>query len=75
MAHDGLVPFLIDWGSTVNPATTAPGGVSLVELSGTTADPGAANAVLAALNLPTLAGPIGSAQLGLIVNIAAGGEA
>jgi len=75
MAHDGLVPFLIDWGSTVNPATTAPGGVSLVELSGTTADPGAANAVLASLGLPTLAGPIASAQLGLIDNIADGGEA
>lgn len=75
MTHDGLVPFLIDWGDTVNPAATAPGGVSLVELSGTTTDPDGANQVLAALDLPTLASPIGSSSLGLIVDIAAAGEA
>jgi len=75
MAHDGLVPFLIDWGDTVNPAASAPGGLSLVELSGTTADPDGANAVLEALALAEFARPAGAAHPGLTVNIAAGGEA
>ncbi|MDX2381406.1 MAG: VOC family protein, partial [Acidimicrobiia bacterium] len=28
-AGDGLIPFVIDWGNTENPARTAPGGVEL----------------------------------------------
>lgn len=32
--HDGLVPFLIEWGSTPHPAATAPGGCRLRSLEG-----------------------------------------
>ncbi len=38
-AGDGLVPFLIDWGTTSHPAATAPPGCSLVELRGEHPDP------------------------------------
>lgn len=37
--HDGLVPFLIDWGATPRPSDTAPGGVELVELVAEHPDP------------------------------------
>jgi hypothetical protein len=36
---DGLVPFLIDWGSGPHPADRAPGGVELTELRGEHPDP------------------------------------
>ncbi len=32
--HDGLVPFLIDWGDTPHPATVTPGGCTLRALHG-----------------------------------------
>jgi hypothetical protein len=32
MLEGGLIPFLIDWGTTVHPASTAPRGPSLVSL-------------------------------------------
>ena len=35
----GLVPFVIDWGATPNPATVTPGGCSLVAVEGSDPDP------------------------------------
>ena len=35
----GLVPFVIDWGATPNPATVTPGGCSLVAMEGSDPDP------------------------------------
>ena len=35
----GLVPFVIDWGATPNPATVTPGGCSLVAAEGSDPDP------------------------------------
>lgn len=58
MTHDGLVPFLIDWGDTVNPAASAPGGLSLASLSGGTGEPAGANAILRALALTEFAQPL-----------------
>lgn len=49
--HDGSFPFLIDWGTTPMPSTTAPGGVSLVGLATGTADPVAVRRVYDALDL------------------------
>lgn len=65
MAHDGLVPFLIDWGDTPNPASSAPGGLSLRMLSGGTAAPESTNATLRALALPEFAEPLESRSPGL----------
>jgi hypothetical protein len=48
---DGLVPFLIDWGSTPRPADTAPGGLALVDLVLAHPDPGRVVRALAALGL------------------------
>lgn len=65
MTHDGLVPFLIDWGDTVNPAASAPGGLSLASLSGGTGEPAEVNAVLRALALTEFAQPLGCHSPGL----------
>lgn len=65
MIHDGLVPFLIDWGDTPNPAASAPGGLSLTSLSGGTAGPESANAILRALGLAEFAQPIDTHSPGL----------
>ena len=46
---DGLVPFLIDWGSTPRPADTAPGGVVLVDLVLAQPEPGRVERARAAL--------------------------
>ena len=35
----GLVPFVIDWGQTPNPATITPKGCSLIEVRGTHPQP------------------------------------
>jgi Glyoxalase-like domain len=53
-ADDGpaLVPFLIDWGTTIHPATLAPGGVELVELLLQSKDPDRLGAVLRAIGAP-----------------------
>ncbi len=72
MAHDGLIPFLIDWGDTPHPADTTPGGVDLALFSGATVDPDGANRVLAALGLPTFAEPIGDGGAGLRVDLRPG---
>ena len=39
MVDNGLVPFLIDWGTNRHPATTAPRGVSLRSMRGEHPDP------------------------------------
>ena len=71
MIHDGLIPFLIDWGDTAHPATSAPGGVTLRALSGTTADPDSANGILAALGLPAFARPPHTDGAGLLADVRA----
>lgn len=55
MTHDGFVPFLIDWGDTPHPSTTAPGGVRVSDLMGTTSHHESANRVLDALGLDQMA--------------------
>jgi hypothetical protein len=50
-AGDGLIPFLIDWGSSVHPSTTAPGGVRLIRVRAEHPDPEAITRMLAALEL------------------------
>lgn len=47
----GLVPFLIDWGSTPSPAVTSPAGCTLVELVGYHPEPGPVRAALSALGM------------------------
>ncbi|HET8625239.1 MAG TPA: VOC family protein [Gemmatimonadales bacterium] len=46
---DGLVPFLIDWGTSPHPADSAPGGVQLVELRAEHPDPDAVRRPIRAL--------------------------
>jgi hypothetical protein len=48
---DGLVPFLIDWGDSPHPATTAPQGIRLVDLRAEHPDPGAVSELLRRLGL------------------------
>lgn len=55
LVADGFVPFVIDWGTTPNPASTAPGGIRLFDLMGTTPDHEFANAVLDAIGLEEMA--------------------
>lgn len=50
MAAGGTIPFLIDWGLTPNPATTAPSAGRLVDLEGIPA------AIADALHLPPFSG-------------------
>jgi Glyoxalase-like domain len=52
---DGFIPFFIDWGDTPNPAGSAPSGVRLVDLMGSTSHHERANRVLAALGLDEMA--------------------
>jgi len=69
-------PFLIDWGDTPDPATTAPGGLRMRDLTARTPDPERLSAVYGALGVGvpvdagssiglsvTLSGPGGSLQL------------
>ncbi|MGY9073279.1 MAG: VOC family protein [Acidimicrobiales bacterium] len=53
-AQPGLVPFIIDWGDTPNPATVTPQGCTLVELRGTHPDPGTLRSLHDSLGLPTV---------------------
>ncbi len=48
---DGLVPFLIDWGSTPHPSETAPRGCSLLSLRGEHPQPGLVKPLLQALEV------------------------
>jgi len=48
---DGVLPFLIEWGVTVHPSTTSPGGLALVTLTIETPDVAAVTAALAALDI------------------------
>ncbi len=47
----GLVPFVIDWGATPNPATVTPGGCSLVAVEGSDPDPSGIRALHQELGL------------------------
>ncbi len=47
----GLVPFLIDWGSTVHPSLTAPRGASLTAFTATHPTPPSINSVLQSLGV------------------------
>lgn len=70
------IPFLIDWGATPNPATTAPDGLRMEGLVARTADPEHLTALYGALGVPipvaigpstglsvSLSGPAGSLYL------------
>jgi hypothetical protein len=59
MLADGLVPFLIDWGSSPHPAGTAPSGVILTALRAEHPEPRSINTVVEALELqlPVEQGP------------------
>lgn len=50
-AGDGLVPFLIEWGTTPSPALTSPGGCTLVALVGYHPDPAPIVSALSALEI------------------------
>lgn len=65
MAHDGVIPFLIDWGDTTHPATSAPRGPDLTALGGYTTDARRANQILGALALPRFAVARGGQASGL----------
>ena len=61
LALGGAVPFLIDWGDTPNPATTAPPAGHIIHLSGIP------TAIMAALHLPSVhfsvrSGPVSDAD-------------
>lgn len=64
---DGFIPFLIDWGDTAHPGTTAPGGAHLFDVMGTTPEYELANAVLRAIGLEPMASP-GDGGLSAIVD-------
>ncbi len=59
LAGDGLVPFLIDWGSTPHPSITAPQGCTLLSLRGEHPQPEVVTPLLQALevNLDVARGP------------------
>lgn len=72
----GLVPFVIDWGTTENPARTAPGGVELGTIRWTHPDPESVEQARAAIGFTdvvesgatatievTLSGPAGELRL------------
>ncbi|MFQ5690388.1 MAG: VOC family protein [Gemmatimonadota bacterium] len=49
---DGVVPFLIDWGSSAHPAGTAPKGAVLENLRAEHPDPSGVRSILSILGLP-----------------------
>lgn len=49
--HDGVLPFLIDWGTTPHPSTSAPTGLELQHLDGATSEIAVVTKVLRALEL------------------------
>lgn len=68
---DGLVPFLIDWGDTENPARSAPGGVELAAIRWTHPDPESVEGARRALGFMDTVEP-GSAAIGAILRGPAG---
>ena len=56
----GIIPFLIDWGATRHPSTTATGGVTLASLVAEHPDAGSVSFALHALGAPLVvrAGPL-----------------
>ena len=59
----GLVPFLIDWGESPHPASTAPGGVELVALRGAHPDPASITGLVRQLGIELEVVPAASAEL------------
>jgi hypothetical protein len=68
---DGIVPFLIDWGTTESPARAAPKGCMLLRLRAEHPDPARIGEMLLALGVelpvelgraPTLIATIGTAR-------------
>lgn len=51
MQHHGLIPFLIDWGTTDHPSRSAPGGLELQTLEGATPEADVVAKVLTAIDL------------------------
>jgi hypothetical protein len=51
VACDGIVPFLIDWGTTPHPSATAPDGGALVSLRAEHPEPSSVERSLLALDL------------------------
>jgi len=68
LESSGCIPFIIDWGSTTIPATTAPGGVELVDFQIRHDDPVAVRRAHQALNLPTNVARSATASLHASVN-------
>ncbi|MFK8023684.1 MAG: VOC family protein [Ilumatobacter sp.] len=69
--RDGFVPFLIDWGDTPHPASTAPDGARLIELRGATTQHLEVNAVLDAIGIGGFAS---GGSTGLAAALAGPGE-
>lgn len=65
---DGIIPFLIDWGSSPHPAASAPQGVTLVDLRGEHPDPLRMRDALKALGLDLVV--TGSVRPALIATLA-----
>jgi hypothetical protein len=51
MVENGVVPFLIDWGRSAHPATSAPRGPALLSLSAEHPKPARVERVLSALGV------------------------
>jgi catechol 2,3-dioxygenase-like lactoylglutathione lyase family enzyme len=51
LRHDGVIPFLIDWGESPHPSASAPGGLRLERLDGATTDVESVQSVLGAIDL------------------------
>jgi hypothetical protein len=74
-SYDGIVPFLIDWGDTTDPAAFGLPMIELLEFAAAHPQPAAVNAVLQSLALvlrvseceaaltATVSGPAGTVQL------------
>jgi hypothetical protein len=67
VVSEGLIPFLIDWGSSPHPAASAPAGVSLLALRAEHPNPAGVRTLVRALglNLPVTKGPRAALIAGL----------
>ena len=60
VSGDGIVPFLIDWGTSPHPAESAPSGATLIDLRAEHPAPAEIRRVLSVLeiDLPVAEGPV-----------------
>jgi len=72
MAPGGIVPFLIDWGSSPHPAVSAPQGVMLVDLRAEHPNPAAVLTAFRMLALDLAVAPSAAPALVAILNTPAG---